>query len=1518
MKKQKSHIISLAMALTASLALAAVTVDPAKLRPWPNPPASAGIDSVRSHRSAQAVSQARFRNVAAQPTPFKKASSDPELLPDNVIDDGTRINFNVVNWYLGPFIGPGSIRPVHGTAVEPLSSTDMPSLAACVYADGKYYGCDYVAGGGQVMSATYYVIDATTWEMEKTITLNPQWYSTFDQAAYNPADGKVYVLGYDGRRTPYICRLDTETGIYSHLGFCPADIRAMAFDGKGTLFAVTHDGMLNIINPVSGEISPQFRIENEGVTSGYWNTIAFDYHTGELFRIHTDGNFYTHLSLIDIENRTTELVSDLPDFGALGAWVTSPTAPAGAPATVSALNVDFGEAGSHIGTVHVTAPETSFGGESLQGDVTVKVTVDERDAASLTLAPGADGVIEGFDFVKSGSHKVTAVASNAAGVGPSGTIQAYCGPDTPLPAAEVALAVSASGVATLDWQAPAGGVHNGYFNPELLTYSIVRQPGAVEVARDYKGTQFTETLPSALERYYYEVTVACDGIEGAAAESNSVVWGDGLTLPIDTQAGEERFFSLCQIYDNDGDGNTWYETWGGVSCYSGYGSAHNSDDWCMTPPVYLEKGNYYVEIEVLSQDYSVMELTFGNAPVPEAQNHTVCRIEGLGYDDGTVTFREYVSAPSAGKYHFGYHFISENDGSAMPYITVYRLKVTQGPADNAPGAVTDLSGSPFAAGELKTTLRFKAPSKAFDGGTLSDLEKIEICDGDDNLIGTLDGILPGSACEFVDGHASQGVNVYNVYACNASGRGRLARTEVYAGHDVADVVEYMNFSVTANRHVDFEWGLPPVTGINGGYVDPAGLIYNFCRSEYDGVEPIPMDNGQGLYERRFSVDECGPGSTFGTRQHMYFYGVQAITPAGTGRLGYMGLVLGDPCPIPFSESFANGTLNSEVWSSQLVSGTGGWEIVSAADGIEPFDSDCGMLLFTQRGADPLADALVMPLMVLEKMQKPVIMFDMYHDPEVAGDALLSVQVSDNDSQYAAVGQIVASGATERGWSRHKVDLSRFNGSERMFIALVGVASSPSSRFALDNIRVCDDLDTDLAVTSVSAPAKLEFNDVNKFEITVESKGHMAVDSYRVDIFADGVLAASAEGGMLESGGAARVDVYVTPTAAEAGRTVTYEARINLDADENDLNDSASIDVEVGGTKLPAPRNLTGTPADGTMTLSWEAPQPAVPEKVSEGFESYTSFAITDQGEWKFVDGDNLSPYGISGLTYPNMDQPRAFMVWAPGELADFPGKDAWMPRTGNKCLIAFASSMFRMDGEMDFDQLSDEWLISPHVIGGTEVSFYVSPASDGQTERFEFMVSATGRSTDEFTLLGETHTLAETGWKKYTYTLPADAAYFAIHYVSHGYEAFALMIDDIEFTGGYQGLEHIGYNLYTNGRKANDGLLTALTADVTHNPSVDNVYGVSSVYPEGESEMTLLSVPSGIADVSGGSDAVSVTTQGRDIIVTGACGCTLSVTDTQGRTVARRTGTGRDVIKVHAPGVYLVTAGGSSYKIVVN
>lgn len=1439
---------------------------------------------------------------------------EPTIPYNEVVDDGTRVRFMVSSGTNKYDSGVGGIRPTAGAPID--SYKEGNSYGSAVYAEGKVYASNYFRGHGQVLKAEFIVYNLNTGEVEKEITLEEDPSRIFDTGAYNPADGKIYVLGYRTDNAAFFSELNPETGIYSNLVHCPVKVRSMAFDAAGQLYILTVDGNLETVNLVNGNRTVVMKVDDEEISYYSPGPIAFDYHTGNLYWIRKDSHQNTDLRRIDIENKSVEILSGLDDIGASLMWVDSPSAPDTAPNTIAALTADQSKGMSNA-TISLTAPVTTFSGGSLAGEVNVTLTVDGDRIGEYRMQPGESKSVSGCDLKARGNHKIAAVVANSAGKSPEGSITVFSGIDYPRQVLNPMLEVTDDGFATISWDAPDGGVNNGYIDPEKLTYDVVRWPDGVKVVTGTKSTSFSEQLPGTLTRYHYEITSYCDGNKGETGVTPSVVSGDPLKLPFDRELGGEDWFNLCTVSDLDGNGCTWYELYGTSACYLHLGEpGFVADDWMILPPVYLEAGNYYLETEV-TNDHTDIDLDFTYGPSLNISSQKTIKTFEAPLETGDHKAQEYVTIDKPGKYYFGYHYYTTStNGSSLHYVTVNRLKIENGPSPKSPEAVDGLTGTPFAKGEPGATLSFKAPVKTFDGSQVTALDRIEICDSEDNVIGTVEAPVPGNKYEYVVGNASQGFNTYRLYAVNGEGRGKLNEITIYVGKDIPDMIPSLSYNVENNRVITFEWGAPGEIGINGGYVDPKELTYDFCRSEYETEEPFAVDGATGLKKRSFTWTECQPGTTFGTEQHVYLYGIIPHSSVGEGPLGYISVILGDPKQTPFSESFANCEVSSEVWGEQVVNGEAGLSMVYSASehGIEPVDNDGGMLLFSP--ASLSQHAIITPIVELKDMKSPVIMFNMYHPENADENAYLSVQASDRDKTFEPIKQILAKGSSKvSGWIEHKISLDKYNGSDRLTFALIAVGTGPASTFAIDNLCICDDVAHDIEIKNIEGPASLDLGESGDFLITLQSKGLQVIPEYGIDIYADGCYVTTVKGNDLAPHATLKLPVKVAPNATNAGKRITYEARVNLENDENDANDSATCVVNVNGSSLPAPRDFKASENGDTMTLTWTAPSAPVKEEVTETFENATSFSIIAENYWKWVDGDKLVPYGIRDLNYPNNDQPRAFMIWEPKALADFPDKKSWMPHGGNKCLIAFASSFLASDGSFDFEMKTDKWLISPHVAGRTELSFYASSTDNSSIESFEVLVSYGSRDPKDFTLLGETVVLTSPGWNKYTYTLPADAAYFAIHYITNGNDGFTTMFDDISYTAGYDEVEFLGYNLYVNGTAVNSDPIQEQRYVIDYDPETLISAGVSAIYYEGESEAVGETFAAGVASPE--ADAIDVKGGNGTISITGAEGILIAVYDTLGNQVSRTEGTdGTTVIKLDG-GIYVVKAGRTAFKVLV-
>ena len=144
-----------------------------------------------------------------------------------------------------------------------------------------------------------------------------------------------------------------------------------------------------------------------------------------------------------------------------------------------------------------------------------------------------------------------------------------------------------------------------------------------------------------------------------------------------------------------------------------------------------------------------------------------------------------------------------------------------------------------------------------------------------------------------------------------------------------------------------------------------------------------------------------------------------------------------------------------------------------------------------------------------------------------------------------------------------------------------------------------------------------------------------------------------------------------------------------------------------------------------------------------------------------------------------------------------------------------------------------------------------------------------------------------------------------------------LMLDDFTFAraGGESTLHHVGYNVYRDGDKVNDEPLDTPSFVDKNRDADEYLYHVTAVYDRGESEPSKpVTVKRGSEVEEVGTDGVRVNVEGRDIVVSGAGELAVRVFAPSGQTMVASTG---DIRKTVSAGVYLVTVGDRTYKIMV-
>lgn len=190
----------------------------------------------------------------------------------------------------------------------------------------------------------------------------------------------------------------------------------------------------------------------------------------------------------------------------------------------------------------------------------------------------------------------------------------------------------------------------------------------------------------------------------------------------------------------------------------------------------------------------------------------------------------------------------------------------------------------------------------------------------------------------------------------------------------------------------------------------------------------------------------------------------------------------------------------------------------------------------------------------------------------------------------------------------------------------------------------------------------------------------------------------------------------------------------------------------------------------TTTVNFQLPASLV--LLEDGFESYADFSIAFD-PWVLVDVDQSGTYGITDVSWLNIYDPQAFIIFNPS--ATTPAVPNAEAHAGDKFAAAFASTT----------PPNNDWMITPQLGGGGTLSFWAkSFTSDYGLERFKVGVSTGGTNPADFTIISGTNFVeAPVEWTEYEYSLEDyedQNIRVGIQCVSS--DAFIFMVDDVKIT----------------------------------------------------------------------------------------------------------------------------------------
>lgn len=1003
--------------------------------------------------------------------------------------------------------------------------------------------------------------------------------------------------------------------------------------------------------------------------------------------------------------------------------------------------------------------------------------------------------------------------------------------------------------------------------------------------------------------------VATATLVPSAALAQEASTAEPVTLPYTekwTTAESDIKDKLWTVFDANEDGKTWVGD-GSLCYYNGLGTLDGADDWLVSPPLKLEAGKTYsVETAAgyANGGVQLLAMSFGTSDDPRDYTEFVpATTVDMQYGMGSLTpVAGTFTVTESGNYRVGLHAVSKGAGMlALAYVKFYETATVA----VSPAKVSNLKVEVGAKGAVSSKVSFTTPTTNANGSPISSLTKVQIYrDDTPDATHTITNPTVGTDYTWNDTGITEGLHKYAVVAVDENGRSAEARDTVYVGVDQPATPTNVRVIDNLDGTATMSWDPITEVGAHGGYVNTAGATYTVQLFNYYFYE---VPNGTNISSTSLVIE--GLSQTGEQKAAQYVVQANTNNPVDSLATSDYGraeaYAYGAPYSLPYYESFPGGKPQNGPW------GLNAAENSRFALGTDSQDDDGGCVYLNLKKSGEKG-SIKGPKVTVKGAANPKLTYYyyampnedsqvyIYLDPNGQGEEELVSYVDMNDYDG------------EAGWKMVSVDLNAYKDCQYFRPRLA--AKSDVATVKIDNVRIYDAVDFNLEAT-ISAPTLIQKGQSAQVKVHVSNLGEDSADDYDVDLYVNGTKVQTQKGVNLDP--SATHDYYFTVVPSLSEKSFTVYAKAEWDVDEApDNNVTATKTVTVSGSDYPAVKNLTAVKEGDHATLKWDAYN-TEGEKMTEGFEAYDSFTIENFGLWTLFDEDECATYTFSGLSYPNMGEPKAYTIFncdaVEGDMSDElwdTFRSLYGAHNGNQFAASIGTRADQTRGTQD-------WLISPLLSGKAQtISFWTfAPDDDGiycPDENFEVFYSTTDTDIDSFESLEKG--IATATWAQTTVDLPEGTKYFAIyHSDASSLETSWLGIDDVTFVLGKYTVK--GYKIFR------DGLyLTTVDGNTTTWQDDDegyHVYNVVAILDNAESAPSndANTDPTGISTVKGNSLASAVGAKGA-VNVFNAGNQMVEVFNTTGARVFA--GTVKDNARIAAQsGLYIVKVGARTVKVVV-
>lgn len=1212
-------------------------------------------------------------------------------------------------------------------------------------------------------------------------------------------------------------------------------------------------------------------------------------------------------------------------------YCSDPFAEDNAPGIMQAPVLAF-EPGKVDGTISVTAPTTYYNGLALEASdkMTLHVVANNKEIYSKEVAPGEKVSFQAT--LEQGLNDISCYCSLSDLKGAETSTRLYIGFDQPLPPSDLKYAAG-----VLTWKTPEAGVHGAYLDLSDVTYDVYVD-GTKHNAAPVTGNSYNITFDQPADgRKYITVTATSQNVTSAPSDALSRVVGKGYPLPIlitPTQA-ESTLFDNVNL---NGGASEWaFQQFNGESYFLVHTQNYTDkpNDWLFLPPLYFDSAEaaYTMAVDYVNARHNAiqkdnLEVYIGRDPLPEAMTQMIySHYERIQAEPTKLDIK--FNVPEAGTYYIGF-YSKPGDENLYRGIQLSNFSIGKSKSSTAvPGVATDVKLTAFPYGEQAVTVDAVFPTIDMAGNPL-DPEKDLIMEvrSDDEAVQVTG--RPGAKAHTEIGVNKDGFCDIYITVANDEGVGHKVYHSVYAGYDIPMSPENVKYLIDAdNLGMMITWDPVGEVGEHGGYVDVDEVTYDFYTQSSTSATKLGTAGTDCKYHYTVAP----------SIQSRYYVGPVAVNTIGMSINGtFINETLGTPYQTPAKEDFGYTAFRLSKWLNDISEPYKG---VSWGHCTEPDPEFADNIVFTNGGslrATGVGKGMLRAPRITTKNDGRVAFKTRYWNYPGAGKIELWGKTYSNQ-EFRKVAELVPSRPQKAQWDEWYVTLPEDFASQEWIQLNVGVDLAPGQSVIIDTYEVAQNIDFDLQASSIDVPYSALIGETPKFNVIVTNAGGEAVNGkLTVELLGDGEVldSYSTEIERLRQGENYEqlVSFYMAENYIDYDMLEVH-AHAEAEGDENARNNDCYATFFHYDSTFPIVRDLTAVRSDdNAVNLNWS--KPAASKNSLESAENYCPFFNTNQiGPWENVDVDGLEPFTINNKRWSGDANPSAWTVFNAEDMNTL-DDERLSPRSGKQMLLARSIAYDTADSPtraMDF-------LISPEVKGGSKVGFWINTLSSTYTETVAIWYSTTDKTLDpsEVVLTDRNNIPRKCGsfqwlknftksgnelWEYCEVTLPEDAKYFAFVYSSFG--MFGAMIDDISYEPLQPvTLEPDSYNvLVSYDNKTPETLVFDIENTAYSYSPADGreaTYYVTGNYMDGDRNFNSpLSNPAKVA-ATGVNDleAGQYVRAGKGVIVIGgADGVNCSLSDVNGKVLRNRlVSSNREVISVD-PGIYLVTLGANTVKVIV-